>query len=167
MFLPWIYRRADEDISVTLANWHRDIALPGKFIIWTTSTVHGSLDSLDAIIKLPQRKLVAARNEVRLNSDSPNEIYVLMVEESRGSAGGRAASSGHRKINRIYGFRCAGNKTEQFFDSTDESEIERFEIPYSAVAMDILLSDGAPYVVQGVIDGQFIEAYNSIVNKSG
>ena len=125
------------------------------------------MDSLDSIIKLPQRKLVVARNEVKLDSDSPNEIYVLMVEESRGSAGGRAAGSGHRKIDRIYGFRCAENKTEKFFDSTDESEIQRFEIPYSAVAMDILLSDGAPYVVQGVIDDQFIEAYNSIANKGG
>ena len=56
-------------------------------------------ESIDAILQLPQRKLVVAQSEVHLDSEqTKNEIFLLMVEESKGSAGGRAAGSGHRRI---------------------------------------------------------------------
>jgi hypothetical protein len=123
------------------------------------------MDSIiDAILQLPQRKLVISQNDVYIDDkQAKNEIFILMVEESRGSAGGRAAGSGYRRINRIYGFSCDGGRCDKFFDTDDQSTIEQFDIPYSAVAMDIRLSDGRPYVVQGVVDPSFVESYRSLI----
>ena len=123
------------------------------------------MDSIiDAILQLPQHKLVISQNDIYLDDkQAKNEIFILMVEESRGSAGGRAAGSGYRRINRIYGYSCDGGRCDKFFDTDDQSKIEQFDIPYSAVAMDIRLSDGRPYVVQGVVDPNFVELYHSLI----
>jgi hypothetical protein len=119
---------------------------------------------IDAILQLPQHKLVISQNDIYLDDkQAKNEIFILMVEESRGSAGGRAAGSGYRRINRIYGYSCDGGRCDKFFDTDDQSKIEQFDIPYSAVAMDIRLSDGRPYVVQGVVDPNFVELYHSLI----
>jgi hypothetical protein len=122
-------------------------------------------DSIDAILQLPQRKLVVSQNDVYLDRQAKNEIFVLMVEESRGSAGGRAAGSGHRKVERVCGFSCDGGKCTKFFDTDEQSKIEMFDIPYSAVAMDIKLSDGRPFVVQGIVDPDFVMSYRSVINN--
>ena len=119
---------------------------------------------IDAILQLPQHKLVISQNDVCLDDkQAKNEIFILMVEESRGSAGGRAAGSGYRRINRIYGFSCDGGRCDKFFDIEDQSKIEQFGIPYNAVAMDIRLSDGRPYVVQGVVDASSVKSYHSLI----
>lgn len=122
-------------------------------------------DSIDAILQLPQRKLVVAQNDVHLDKQTKNEIFVLMVEESKGSAGGRAAGSGHRRIEKIYGFSCDAGACTKFFEAGEQDKVDQFDIPYSAVAMDILLSDGRPYVVQGIIDPDFIESYRSVISN--
>lgn len=123
-------------------------------------------DSLDAILQLPQRKLVVARNDVHLDSKAAgNEIFILMVEESRGSAGGRAAGSGHRRVERIYGFVLEGGRATKFFETKDSQQIDLFDIPYSAVAMDIRLSDGRPYVVQGIVDPDFAASYRAVASN--
>lgn len=121
-------------------------------------------DSLDEILQLPQRKLVVAQADVLLDKAGKNEVFVLMVEESRGSAGGRAAGSGHRKIGKVYGFACDG-KCAKFFETDDPQKVEMFDIPYSAVAMDIRLSGGQPYVVQGVVDSDLVASYRAIINN--
>jgi hypothetical protein len=121
-------------------------------------------ESIDEILRLPQRKLVVSQDEVHLDKPSRNEIYILMVEESRGSAGGRAAGSGHRRISRIHGFSC-GESTEKFLDVADQEKVEKFEIPYSAVAMDITLSDGTSYVVQGVVEPHLVSEYRLLTSN--
>ena len=50
-------------------------------------------DSIDALLQLPQRKIVIAENDVFLDRHIKNDIFILMVEESIGSAGGRAPAS--------------------------------------------------------------------------
>jgi hypothetical protein len=122
-------------------------------------------DSIDAILQLPQRKLVVAQSNVFLDRQAKNEIFILMVEESRGSAGGRAAGSGHRRVERIYGFACDGGGYTKFFESSEQGKVEQFDIPYSAVAMDIRLSDGRPYVVQGIVDPDFVASYRSVISN--
>ncbi|AFU58211.1 hypothetical protein Ngar_c12710 [Candidatus Nitrososphaera gargensis Ga9.2] len=122
-------------------------------------------DSIDAILQLPQRKLVVAQNDVYLDKQVKNEIFILMVEESKGSAGGRAAGSGHRRVERIYGFACDGGICTKFFESGEQDKVDQFDIPYSAVAMDIRLSDGRPYVVQGIVDPDFVASYRSVISN--
>jgi hypothetical protein len=121
-------------------------------------------DSLDEILQLPQRKLVVAQADVLLDGPAKNEIFVLIVEESKGSAGGRAAGSGHRRISKVYGFACEGS-CAKVFETDDPQKVEKFDIPYSAVAMDIRLSGGQPYVVQGVVDPDFVTSYKAVINN--
>lgn len=121
--------------------------------------------SIDVILQLPQRKLVVASNDVYLDKKNENEIFILMVEESRGSAGGRAAGSGHRRISKVLGFLCNSGQCTKFFETDDQQKIELFDVPYSAVAMDIRLSNGQPYVVQGIVDPEFVRAYRDITSN--
>lgn len=122
-------------------------------------------ESIDAVLQLPQRKLVVAQGDVRLDRPGKNEIFVLMVEESRGSAGGRAAGSGHRRINKVYGFACEGGRCVKSAEVDDPAKVDMFDIPYSAVAMDIVLSNGQPYVVQGVTDPDFVAGYKNVMRN--
>ncbi|MFZ0511310.1 MAG: hypothetical protein WAM14_06870 [Candidatus Nitrosopolaris sp.] len=45
--------------------------------------------SVDDELEMPQRKLVVAKNDIDLNNNNQNYIFILMLQESRGSAGGR------------------------------------------------------------------------------
>ena len=122
------------------------------------------------ILNLPMRKLVISSQEINLNAADgrvkENTIFVLMVKESSGSAGGRGGGSGMRKIDRIIGFEIMGNSDEQIYETDDPQEIEEFEIPYSAVAMDIVLESGVSSVVQGVIDPNMVNEYLKIIKKA-
>jgi hypothetical protein len=123
-------------------------------------------DSIDTILQLPQRKIVVAENDIFLDKQIKNDIFILLVEESVGSAGGRAAGFGYRRVERIYGFSChESGKCTKFFDTTEQDKIDQFDIPYSAFAMDIKLSDGRTYVVQGVVDPNFVATYRSVVSN--
>ena len=122
------------------------------------------------ILNLPMRKLVISSQEINLNAADgrvkENTIFVLMVKESSGSAGGRGGGSGMRKIDRIIGFEIIGNSDEQIYETDDPQEIEEFEIPYSAVAMDIVLESGVSSVVQGIIDPNMVNEYLKIIKKA-
>ncbi len=122
------------------------------------------------ILNLPMRKLIISSQEINLNPADgrvkENTIFVLMVKESSGSAGGRGGGSGMRKIDRIIGFEIIGNSDEQIYETDDPQEIEEFEIPYSAVAMDIVLESGVSSVVQGVIDPNMVNEYLKIIKKA-
>ena len=122
------------------------------------------------VLQLPKRKLIVSSQEINLNivdgsNMQENTIFVLMVKESSGSAGGRGGGSGMRKIDRILAFKITGNVDEQIFETQDSQEIEEFDIPYSAVAMDIVLESGVPYVVQGVVDPDLVNRYLEIIAK--
>jgi hypothetical protein len=121
-------------------------------------------DSLEDILLLPTRKLVVASTDIDLRRSEDCTVFVLLIEESIGSAGGRAGGSGSRKISRIIGFKRHESKMDLLIDSREMEIIDRFDIPYSAVALDIILSTGQDSVVQGIVDPVLIEEYMRIVN---
>ena len=120
-------------------------------------------ECINDILQLPQRKLVVAQHDIDLGLDARNEIFILMVEESSRSAGGRAAGSGSRRINRIYGFSCDGRTCRKYYETAEQEKIGLFDIPYSAIAMDIKLSTGKPLVVQGIVDATLIDSYTKLI----
>jgi len=125
------------------------------------------MNELELILLSTQRKLIIIYDELDLsNLSSYNQIFILLVEESKGSAGGRGGGSGHRKIVQVMGFKIDNKKIEKIYDTKDENIIEKFDIPYSALAMDIKLSDGRQIVVQGIIDQNMIKDYNNIIFSS-
>ncbi|VFJ15088.1 hypothetical protein [Candidatus Nitrosocosmicus franklandus] len=128
-----------------------------------------SLQDLSEIIKLPQRKLIVSSNDIDLtfssNKETTNTIFVLMIKESRGSAGGRGGGSGMRKIEKILAFDVEKDGDKLIYETSAEAEIEKFEIPYSAVALDIVLRSGEKYVVQGIVDPQMVIDYLRLIKK--
>jgi hypothetical protein len=125
----------------------------------------GMENELNHILQLPKRKLIVSLNDIILNKkdDIENIIFILMVEESFGSAGGRGGGSGNRKIDKILGFKIKDNKDIKIVETDDADIIEKFDIPYNAVAMDIVLESGEPYVVQGIIDSEMIKSYLKVI----
>ena len=124
------------------------------------------MNELESLLLNPQRKLLVTYKEIDLTDNSSfNQIFILLIEESKGSAGGRGGGSGYRKIAEIIGFRIENNNIEKFYDTKEEDLIELFEVPYSAVAMDIRISDGKQIVVQGVIDPDMVTNYNNIITS--
>lgn len=124
-----------------------------------------AMNSIEDAFALPSRKLLVSSTEIDLSRRNKIDIFFLIVQESRGSAGGRGGGSGSRRIERIFGYTCNNGECEIMFDTSDESKIEEFEIPYSAVAMDIRLQDGNSMVVQGVVDPDLIMKYKEIIAK--
>jgi hypothetical protein len=125
------------------------------------------MDELESIILNSQRKLLVIYDELDLTDlSASNQVFILLVEESKGSAGGRGGGSGHRKIVQVIGFKIDNKNIEKIYETKDENIIEKFEIPYSAVAMDIKLSDGREFVVQGIMDQNMIKDYNTIISSS-
>ena len=123
-----------------------------------------NFSSLEEVLSLPARKLVVASTEVDLSKSEHSIVFVLLVEESFGSAGGRAGGSGSRKISRILGFKIHQSMISLIIDIREMDVIDRFDVPYSAVALDITLSTGERSVVQGIVDPILIEEYMRIVN---
>src|SRR5919112_1421907 len=116
--------------------------------------------NFNEVIKLPKRKLIVSSNDIILDKKNhENIIFILMVEESFGSAGGRGGGSGNRKIDKIIGFRIINNNKSLIFETDNSDIIEKFDIPYSAVAMDITLESGQNHVIQGIIDKEMIQSY--------
>ena len=124
------------------------------------------MNELESILLNHQRKLLVTYKELDLaDISSFNQIFILLIEESKGSAGGRGGGSGSRKINQIIGFRIEDKNVKKIYETNEKDLIELFEIPYSAVAMDITLSDGKQIVVQGIIDPDMITNYNNIISS--
>ena len=121
--------------------------------------------SLDDVLEMPQRKLIVAHNDIDLSKDNQNDIFILMVKESLGSAGGRGGGAGSRKINWVLAFSCSNGVCNKYFETFEPEKIDLFEVPYSAVAMDIRLSTGRQLVVQGVVDSNLINNYRELVNN--
>lgn len=123
-------------------------------------------NELNEILQTPKRKLVVSLSDIALNKNRDNIeniVFILMVEESRGAAGGRGGGSGNRKIDKVIGFKTNNNNHIKIFETENADLIEKFDIPYNAVAMDITLESGEPHVLQGIVDKEMINSYLKII----
>lgn len=121
--------------------------------------------SLESELLETIRKIVVCKSDIDLSKKTDNTIFILFVEESHGSAGGRIGGAGLRRITRISCFNIMGGNTQKIFETRDETEISQFEIPLSAVAMDIKLSDGIPKVIQGIADEDLVNSYLELIRS--
>jgi len=120
---------------------------------------------INDVLQIPKRKLIVSSQELNLNKiEEGIFVFILTIQESFGSAGGRGGGSGNRKIDQIIGYKSINKDFSMIFKTEDIEIIKKFDIPYSAVAMDIILESGQPYVVQGIIDIKMIEDYLKNIN---
>jgi len=122
-------------------------------------------DEFSVLISKPGRKLLVVLNELDGGAFVDNTVFVIEVQEAAGAAGGRAAGMGLRKPVRVHGFRFEGRVVTKFFETPNESEVELFELPYHATAMDVVLPDGSQRVVNGVVDFDLANAYEQVVKQ--
>ena len=119
--------------------------------------------TIEAELRQQNRKILVCRKDLDFTKTYMNVIMIFVVEESRGSAGGRAAGYGSRRISKIMCFSNQHGNYNKIFESSDEQTILQFEIPYSAVALDIKLADGSQLVMQGTIDPEKVESYMPLI----
>ena len=119
--------------------------------------------TIEAELRQQNRKILVCRKDLDFTKTYVNVIMIFVVEESRGSAGGRAAGYGSRRISKIVCFSNEHGNYDKIFESCEEETILQFEIPYSAVALDIKLADGSQLVMQGIIDPEKIESYMPLI----
>lgn len=120
-------------------------------------------ESLNSVLLDGSRKIVVCINDIDLRKKNENTIFILFVEESRGSAGGRIGGAGLRRISRISCFKITNGTAQKVFETENENAISNFEIPLSAVAMDIKLSNGASKVIQGIVDENLVNNYLNLI----
>ena len=120
-------------------------------------------ESVDAVLRGPSRKIVVSLNDIDLADPSDNFIVIFIVEESSAAAGGRAAGYGSRRITKIISFATMHGRYEKILETNDDLLISKFNIPYSAVAMDISMNDGSSVVVQGIVDPETIQTYKDLI----
>jgi hypothetical protein len=121
-------------------------------------------ESLESIFSHGARKVIVCKNDIDLSKKNDNTIFILFVEESQGSAGGRIGGAGFRRISEISCFVISDGTEEKIFETQDNDIISNFEIPMSAVAMDIGLSNGSPKVIQGIVDEELVNAYLKLIH---
>jgi hypothetical protein len=121
---------------------------------------------IESVLRQPDRKILVCLEELDLTKSEDNVIVIFVVHESPGSAGGRAAGYGSRKISKIICFSKIEGRFDKLFETEQEPTISKFEIPYNAVAMDIRLSDGSTKVVQGLVDSIMIRSYFRLIEDN-
>ncbi|HEY7108074.1 MAG TPA: hypothetical protein VH415_01460 [Nitrososphaeraceae archaeon] len=121
---------------------------------------------IELVLRGSDRIILVCLCDMDLTSSEENVIMIFVVQEGHGSAGGRAAGYGSRKISKIICFLKMKDRVNKLFESEQEQTISKFEIPYSAVAMDIKLSDGTTKVLQGLVDPALIQSYFNLMENS-
>lgn len=88
-------------------------------------------------------------------------MYVLQLPANAlGAAGGRVGGIGERRVEKIYCFRQEAGNWIKVYETEEPAKLERFELPYHAAGLGVVLTDGSEKVVSGVVDEEFIRAYN-------
>jgi hypothetical protein len=49
------------------------------------------------------------------------------------------------------------------YDSDNEEKLEKFELPYHAAGLVVIMPDRTEKVVSGVVDQEFVQQYNETI----
>lgn len=123
-----------------------------------------TLEELTLLLAEKSRRVFVAQASIDLRSrEGTNCVYVLQLPTSApGAAGGRVGGIGERRIQKLYCFRLENVKWMKIYETEDEGKLEKFELPYHAAGLTVILPDGTERVVSGVIDEEFVQKYDQI-----
>lgn len=122
------------------------------------------IEELATLLAEKGRRILVAENPVDLRSlHGTNFVYVLQLPEGSLAAGGRAGGFGERRIEKLYAFHYENGSCRKLFETDSSEKLERFELPFHATGMPVVLPDGSERVMSGVIDPELVEAYKQIV----
>ena len=120
------------------------------------------LEELTQLASEKSRRIFVAESNIDLHENQGrNCVYVLQLPTSApGAAGGRIGGIGERRVEKLYCFSQEDGKWIKVYETNDPSKLERFELPYHAAGLSVVLADGSEKVVSGVVDAEFIQMYN-------
>lgn len=122
-----------------------------------------ALEELSHLFLEKRRIIVVAEDSVDLKLlQGRNWIYILELPEGSTAAGGRAGGFGERRIQKAYCFRYENGACDKVLETDDPEKLERFELPYHAAGLPVILSDGTEMIVSGVVDPEFIRSYKQV-----
>lgn len=123
-----------------------------------------ALDQLALLLAEKSRKIFVAQAAIDLRTnEGENSVYVLELPGSApGAAGGRVGGIGERRIQRIHCFRLMSGRWMKIYETESDERLEKFELPYHAAGLPVVLPDGTERVVSGVVDEELVEKYNQI-----
>lgn len=122
------------------------------------------IEELATLLAEKGRRILVAENPVDLRSlHGTNFVYVLQLPEGSLAAGGRAGGFGERRIEKLYAFHYENGSCRKLFETDSPEKLERFELPFHAAGMPVVLPDGSERVMSGVIDPELVGAYKQIV----
>jgi hypothetical protein len=123
------------------------------------------LEELAQLASEGGRRIFVAEHSIDLsNNDGTNGVYVLeLPAEAPGAAGGRVGGVGERRLRKVLCYRQQNGKWIKAYETDDPERLQRYELPYHAAGLSIVLPDGTENVVSGVVDEEFIRAYNETV----
>jgi hypothetical protein len=126
-----------------------------------------SFEELARLASEGARRIFVAKGQIDLRpKDHENHIFVLELPTERpGVAGGRVGGIGERRIQKLYSFRIQSRDCRKIFETEDPEQLERFELPYHAAGLSIILPHGTEKVVTGVIDPELVERYNEAIQS--
>ncbi len=122
--------------------------------------IMGAIEELDAMLRDPARKLVVSADYVDLASGGRNELYIMLIEEAGGAAGGRAGGFGGRSIRRVYHFICSSHSCEKPLETESDARITSVDIPAGIARLPAVLLDGAQVMIYGVVDPDAVKGLN-------
>jgi len=124
-----------------------------------------SLEELARLARERSRRLFVAEMPIDLTPmGGSNCVFVLELPGSApGAAGGRVGGIGERRIQKAYCFRQVDGSWVKVYETEVLEKLERFELPYHAAGMSVVLPDGSERVVSGVVDQELIQRYNEVV----
>ncbi len=106
--------------------------------------------------------LLVSENDIHLNSNQNNKIYVLEVDAGGHAAGGRGGGFGQRRFKKIYGFQCENGMCKKIVETTEN--LEDLDSGY-VVRLPITLPDGKEVMASCSIDSQLVQEYNRKFGK--
>ena len=123
------------------------------------------LEELTHLAVEKSRRIFVAQNSINLSvSEGRNCVYVLQLPtDSPGSVGGRVGGIGERRLAKISCFKQENGVWKKLYDSDNQEKLEKFDLPYHAAGLAIVLPDQTERVVAGVVDEEFVQRYNEII----
>lgn len=123
------------------------------------------LEELAQLAGEKSRRIFVADSAIDLRENEGRKcVYVLQLPTTApGAAGGRVGGIGERTLQKLYCFRQESGKWVKVYETEQPDKLEKFELPYHAAGLSIILPDGTEKVVSGVIDEEFVEKYNQVI----
>lgn len=120
------------------------------------------LEELSQLAGQRSRRIFVAEDTIDLSkNEGRNCVYVLELPGAApGAAGGRIGGIGERRIQKVFCFRQEHDKWIKVYESEVPEKLEKFDLPYHAAGLDVVMPDGSKRVVSGVVDAELVHAYN-------